>query len=113
MILITGATGTTGSELVRRLSTRGVKVRGLTRSLAKAAALSSLPNVEMMEGDLEHPETLDGPLHGVERAMLISSSDARMLEVQSNFPVLCRSSTRRFGLHGCMVRLNGGLRHRD
>ena len=85
MILITGATGTTGSELVRRLSTRGVKVRGLTRSLAKAAALSSLPNVEMMEGDLEHPETLDGPLHGVERAMLISSSDARMLEVQSNF----------------------------
>ena len=34
---------------------------------------------------MAHPETLTVPLRGVERAMLISSSDPAMLEVQSNF----------------------------
>jgi uncharacterized protein YbjT (DUF2867 family) len=34
---------------------------------------------------MARPETLVGPLRGVERAMLISSSDPAMLEVQSNF----------------------------
>ncbi len=85
MILVTGATGLNGSELVRRLSARGVHVRGLARNIAKAGALSALPNVEIVEGDMAHPETLSGALHGVDRAMLISSSDPVMLEVQSNF----------------------------
>jgi uncharacterized protein YbjT (DUF2867 family) len=34
---------------------------------------------------MARPETLAGPLQGVERAMLISSSDPAMLDVQSNF----------------------------
>ena len=75
MILVTGATGKTGSELIKRLSARGFQVRGLVRSHAKAMALSSLPDVEIVEGDMIRPETLDGALQGVDRAMLISSSD--------------------------------------
>jgi len=85
MILVTGATGLNGSELVHRLSARGVPVRALVRNTAKAAGLSSLPNVEVVEGDMAHPETLSRALRGVDRAMLISSSDPAMLEVQSNF----------------------------
>jgi uncharacterized protein YbjT (DUF2867 family) len=85
MILVTGATGLNGGELVRLLSARGVPVRALVRDTARAAALSSLPNVEIVEGDMERPETLAEPLRGVDRAMLISSSNAAMLEVQSNF----------------------------
>ena len=85
MILVTGATGLNGSELVRRLSARGVRVRGLVRNTAKARALSALPNVEIVEGDMAHPETLSEALQGVERAMLISSSDPAVVEVQSNF----------------------------
>jgi uncharacterized protein YbjT (DUF2867 family) len=85
MILVTGATGLNGGELVRLLSARGVPVRALVRSAAKAEALSSLPNVEIVEGDMARPETLSGALRGVDRAMLISSSDPTMLEVQSNF----------------------------
>jgi uncharacterized protein YbjT (DUF2867 family) len=42
-------------------------------------------NVEIVEGDMARPETLSKALRGVDRAMLISSSDAAMLEVQSNF----------------------------
>ena len=85
MILVTGATGLNGGELVRLLSARGVPVRALVRDPSRAGSLSSLPNVDVVEGDMARPETLAEPLRGVERAMLISSSNATMLEVQSNF----------------------------
>ena len=85
MILVTGATGLNGSELVRRLSAMGIPVRALVRSATRAQGLSSLPEVEIVEGDMERPETLTRALQGVDRAMLISSSDPMMLEVQSNF----------------------------
>ncbi|HEX9330426.1 MAG TPA: SDR family oxidoreductase [Anaerolineales bacterium] len=113
MILVTGATGMTGTELVRRLSARGVSVRGLTRNTAKAAALSALPNVEMMEGDMAHPETLSGALQGVERAMLISSSDASMLEVQSNFIEAARKAGVKHivKLSGIMPELDSPFRY--
>ena len=85
MILVTGATGQTGGELVRRLSARGVPVRALVRNATKAAALSALPHVEVVEGDMMRPETLVPALRGVERAMLISSSVPDMYEVQASF----------------------------
>ena len=85
MILVTGATGLNGSELVHRLSARGVPVRALVRSVAKTQRLSALPQVEIVQGDMARPETLREALRGVERAILISSSDPAMLEVQANF----------------------------
>lgn len=60
-------------------------MRALVRNPAKAGGLSSRSNVEIVEGDMARPETLAGPMRGVERAMLISSSDPAMLEVQTNF----------------------------
>lgn len=85
MILVTGATGTNGSALVRFLSSRGVPVRALVRNGSKAEGLQSLPNVEVVNGDLGIGATLAKPLRGIDRAMLISSSDAAMLDVQNNF----------------------------
>ena len=85
MILVTGASGLNGTELVRKLSARGVAVRALIRNPAKAGPLSALPNVEVVVGDLSRPETLVAPLRGVQRAMLISSSEPAMLELQSSF----------------------------
>jgi uncharacterized protein YbjT (DUF2867 family) len=85
MILVTGATGLNGSELVRRLSARGIPSRALVRNPAKAQPLASLPHVEVVEGDMARPESLTAALRGVERAMLISTSDPTMLEVQSSF----------------------------
>lgn len=40
MILITGASGNNGSQIVKTLSQAGFKVRALVRNSAKAAALS-------------------------------------------------------------------------
>jgi uncharacterized protein YbjT (DUF2867 family) len=85
MILITGATGLNGKEVVRQLSARGVPVRALVRNVERAADIAALPNVEIVAGDLSKPATLADPLRGVDRALLISSSDPVMLEVQSNF----------------------------
>jgi uncharacterized protein YbjT (DUF2867 family) len=84
-ILVTGATGLNGGEVVRRLSARGVPVRALVRSFARAGGLAAQPNVEIVEGDMAQPSTLAEALRGIERALLISSSDPMMLDVQSNF----------------------------
>jgi uncharacterized protein YbjT (DUF2867 family) len=85
MILITGANGLNGREVVTRLAAAGVPVRALVRNTAKAGGLAALPGVEVVEGDMARPETLAEPLRGVERAMLNSSADPGLLEVQTNF----------------------------
>jgi uncharacterized protein YbjT (DUF2867 family) len=90
MILVTGATGLTGTEVVRALSGRGVPVRALVRNAAttnaaKAAELAALPGVAVVEGDLGRAESLGAALRGVDRAMLISASAADMAEIQSTF----------------------------
>jgi uncharacterized protein YbjT (DUF2867 family) len=92
MILVTGATGLSGSELVRRLSAKGIPSRALVRNLAKAQTLASLPNVEIVEGDMARPDSLSEALRGVDRAMLISSSDPGMLDVQSSFIAAARKA---------------------
>jgi len=83
-------------------------VRGLVRNLAKAEALAALPNVEIVQGDLAQLETLSGPLQGVERAMLISSSDPAMLDVQSNFI----EAARKAGVQH-IIKLSGIMPERD
>ena len=85
MILVTGATGLNGTALVRKLSTKGVPLRALVRNAAKAAEIAALPNVEIAIADMAKPETLPAALAGVDRAMLNSSADPAMVEVQSNF----------------------------
>src|ERR1700730_11081536 len=85
MILVTGATGLNGQELLRRLSAQGNAVRALVRNPARAETIAALPHVEIVQGDMAQPETLAAALRGVDRAMLISSSEPMMLDVQSNF----------------------------
>ena len=85
MILVTGATGLSGSELVRRLSGKRIPSRALVRNLAKAQPLTLLPNIEVVVGDMARPESLTEALRGVERAILISSSDPMMVETQTSF----------------------------
>jgi uncharacterized protein YbjT (DUF2867 family) len=76
MILITGATGTVGSEVVRQLSARGAAVRAMVRDLRKAEKIS-LPHVEVVEGDFDRPETMEAACAGVNRAFLLTSSSER------------------------------------
>jgi len=67
-ILIIGATGTVGSQVVSQLSAAGVQVRAMARN-PDAAQLP--PQVEVVRGDLTVPETLDGCLDGIDTVFLV------------------------------------------
>jgi uncharacterized protein YbjT (DUF2867 family) len=68
-ILVTGATGTVGSQLVNHLFQAGHDVRALTRNHAKA----NFPvGVEIVTGDLTVPETLLPALQGATALHLIN-----------------------------------------
>ncbi len=83
MILVTGATGKTGIDVVRGLAIVGAGVRALVRDPAKAPALRR-PGVEVVVGDLERPDSLHAALHNVERVFLCSAVDPRQVELQGN-----------------------------
>lgn len=85
MILVTGATGATGGALVRLLSDAKVPVRAMVRDAARAAALATLPGVEIVTGDLDSPDGLGPALDGVDKAYLVTNSTERAEEQQLGF----------------------------
>ena len=91
MILITGATGTVGSEVVKRLSAQGRQVRALTRDLHKAEA-NPLPHVEFVQGDFDDPDSMRRVCSGTERAFLLSNSTERAEQQQTDFVEVARTS---------------------
>jgi uncharacterized protein YbjT (DUF2867 family) len=68
MILVTGATGTVGRQVVTQLTERGVPVRAVTRDPASAR----LPaGVQVVRGDLADPASLEPHLAGVDSVFLV------------------------------------------
>jgi uncharacterized protein YbjT (DUF2867 family) len=84
MILLTGATGTVGSVLARKLLARGAAVRALVRNPAHAADLAAL-GVELAPGDFERPDTLATALKGVDAAFLLSPASDKQVEHENAF----------------------------
>ncbi|MEU4443769.1 NAD(P)H-binding protein [Actinosynnema sp. NPDC050801] len=68
-VLVTGATGTVGRCVVRRLLDAGESVRALTRDPARARLPAS---VEVVAGDFTDPSSLRAALRGVRRVHLVS-----------------------------------------
>lgn len=71
-VLVTGATGSVGRHVVRRLVDRGERVRALTRQPRHAVFPEE---VEVREGDLEHPTTLESVWGGVDSLYLFPAPD--------------------------------------
>jgi uncharacterized protein YbjT (DUF2867 family) len=69
MILITGASGNVGREVLKQVVARGVKVRAAFQSVSKAAVAPS--GVDIVTMDYNRPETLQAALKGVERVFLV------------------------------------------
>jgi uncharacterized protein YbjT (DUF2867 family) len=70
-ILITGATGTVGTQLVKTLSNLNVKVRAGVHSLIKGEKLK-LPHVELCEIEYHKPGSLTAAFTGVDRVFMIT-----------------------------------------
>ena len=66
MILVTGATGFVGAEILRRASRRGWRVRGLARHPEKAEPLGRLPHVELFRADVDDAPELDEAMADVD-----------------------------------------------
>jgi uncharacterized protein YbjT (DUF2867 family) len=84
MILVVGATGTNGREVVSRLTTAGATVRALVRDPAKAAELRN-EKVELVRGDLDDPSSLAAALAGARRAFFLAAVDRRYVGWFRNF----------------------------
>ncbi|CAN5161060.1 hypothetical protein BH23GEM2_BH23GEM2_13170 [soil metagenome] len=71
MILVAGATGVLGSEIVRRLIDRGQSVRALVRPTSAPEKVASLEQmgVEIARGDLGDRSSLDAACRDVERVV--------------------------------------------
>ncbi|WP_189103974.1 SDR family oxidoreductase [Deinococcus knuensis] len=77
MIGITAATGQLGQLVIQALLDRGVpatQIAALVRTPGKAAALAA-QGVQVRHADYHQPDTLDAALQGIEKLLLISSSD--------------------------------------
>jgi len=70
-VLVTGGTGTVGSQVVRELMNRGAQVTVLTRDRAKAAKLP--PGVHAVQGNLQNVETVRTVFNGTDAVFLISA----------------------------------------
>jgi uncharacterized protein YbjT (DUF2867 family) len=65
-ILVTGAAGNVGSEVVRQLAAAGHRVRAFVRSTEAAGKLPKHNNVEIVRGDYDQPATLETAAKGVD-----------------------------------------------
>lgn len=71
MILVFGATGTTGGEVARQLIAAGDKPRLLARNPEKAREFHG--KAEIVQGELDRPDSLAGAFKGIDRLYLVST----------------------------------------
>lgn len=71
MILVFGATGTTGGEVARQLIAAGEKPRLFVRDPAKASQFQG--KAEIVQGDLNRPDSLAAAMKGVDKLYLVSA----------------------------------------
>lgn len=93
MILVTGATGTVGSHLVRELANSGVPTRALVRSVDAVSSLLDI-GIEPTVGAFEDDDSLRRALAGVERVFLLSpaGTDAMVDQQLRVFEAVTRGS---------------------
>jgi uncharacterized protein YbjT (DUF2867 family) len=69
-ILVTGATGNVGGEVVKNLHNRGVEVRALAR---KPESVTFPEGVEVVPGDMTDPESIRAAVKGIDKLFLLNA----------------------------------------
>src|SRR5579885_713815 len=84
MILITGATGTVGKELVKRLARPEEPIRVMVRDRNKAGSIA-YPGVNFVEGDFTRTDGLSGVLSDIEKVFLLAPPSENQAELEAAF----------------------------
>jgi len=82
VILVTGATGKVGSEVVRQLHSQGVSFTALAHSATSADKLTQ-QGVAVRRGDLSQPDTVRAALDGVQKLFLLAVNTPQQVEIES------------------------------
>ena len=82
MILITGASGKVGSEVLKQVIASGTKPRAMYRNQQAAAAAPK--GVEVAIADFAKPEELQRALRGVEKLFLLCAPVPELPQLESN-----------------------------
>ncbi|GGE96078.1 SDR family oxidoreductase [Hymenobacter cavernae] len=81
-ILVTGATGTVGTEVVLDLVNRGATVRAGVHSIIKGDRLRHIyPDIQLVEIDYNRPDTLHVALTGVNRVFMITPATENQVAI--------------------------------
>lgn len=86
-ILVTGATGSTGSAVLRELEQRNVAVRALVRRASDSERLGQT-SAALAVADFDDPSSLAAALRGVRSAYLVTPSSAQAEAQQIRFAEL-------------------------
>jgi uncharacterized protein YbjT (DUF2867 family) len=84
-ILITGATGTVGSEVVKQLSAKGENI--IVKAAARSATDNTFENlnrVQVVQLDYDKPYSLAVALKGVDKLFLLTPFQSNMVDLTSN-----------------------------
>ena len=99
MILITGASGNVGREVLKQIAATGVPVRATFQSVGQAAIAPS--GVDIVTMDYNQPETLQKALQGIDRVFLVGPPTPNLPALERKaIDEIKRSETR------CVVKLS-------
>jgi uncharacterized protein YbjT (DUF2867 family) len=86
-ILVTGANGTVGSEVVNQLSSAipDANIRAGAHSIENIKKIAKSDIVEPIQIDYDKPDTLEDALKDVDRVFLLTPFQSNMVELSSNF----------------------------
>ena len=79
MILITGASGNVGKEVLKQVAQTGAKVRAAYQEVKKAP---SLPGVDVVAMDYNQPDSMRAALQGVDRVFLVGPPTAQLPDLE-------------------------------
>ena len=100
MILITGATGKVGRELVLDLSARKATFKVMVRSKEAVKAFES-KGIKTVQGDFDRPETYTSALANIQTVFLLTTPRPDHVAIERKFLAACKSK----GVHH-VVRLS-------
>src|SRR5262249_8294692 len=91
MILVTGAGGSNGSELIKQLSATGGSVRAMFRR-RRDHKNDALPGVEVVTADFDDLASINRALEGAQSAFLVTNSSERAETQQLSFVEAARAT---------------------